>query len=43
MLRAKKEAKHHLIFYFHTPNLTRTDHFPTQAPKGTPFEALRLR
>jgi hypothetical protein len=26
-IKDKKEAKHHLIFYFHAPNLTRTDHF----------------
>ena len=43
MLHAKKEAKHHLIFYFHAPNLTRTDHFPAQPSKGTSFGALRLR
>ncbi|SIT37686.1 hypothetical protein BN2475_120160 [Paraburkholderia ribeironis] len=27
LLDAEKEAKHHLIFYFHAPNLTRIYHF----------------
>ena len=34
-ISAKKEAKHHLIFYFHAPNLTRTDHFTASPPKET--------